>query len=121
MIANNLYLIDSAGNYVFYIQLYAASTVSAVTAVSAAVNSASSSAAEPIPVDEYCSFARSGGKVVANFDAMLNKTDLVKHENKFYTLQVSARNGQYVMFTRCEFKLSKYPDETKVCNVKKKT
>ncbi len=56
----------------------------------------------PIPVDEHCYSSRNGGRVIGAYDAMLSKTDLGKHQCKFYTLQVNCNDGEYNTFSRCE-------------------
>ena len=64
-------------------------TVTAVAAVTAA--------AIVIPVDEHCPLK---GKVVDDWDAMLNQTNIGANNNKYYVIQLVASGGKFHTWTR---------------------
>lgn len=52
-----------------------------------------------IPVDEACPLAKNA-KVVDDWDAMLNQTNIGANNNKFYVLQLIESKGKYHAWTR---------------------
>ncbi len=60
-------------------------------------------AAEPaaivIPVDEHCPL-KSKSRVVDDWDAMLNQTNIGANNNKFYVIQLVESGGKYYAWTR---------------------
>lgn len=51
-----------------------------------------------IPVDGHCSVK--GGKVHADFDCMLNQTNIGANNNKFYVIQMIEKAGKFYAWTR---------------------
>jgi len=47
-----------------------------------------------IPVDTNCPLAKQGAKVHADFDCMLNQTNIGANNNKFYVIQVLEKGGK---------------------------
>jgi poly [ADP-ribose] polymerase 2/3/4 len=56
-------------------------------------------AAAVIPVDEHCHL-KGTAKVVDDWDAMLNQTNIGANNNKFYVLQLLASGSKYYAWTR---------------------
>src|SRR5579883_2289507 len=52
-----------------------------------------------IPVDECCHLKKTA-KVVADWDAMLNQTNIGHNNNKFYVIQLLENGGKYYTWTR---------------------
>jgi len=52
-----------------------------------------------IPVDEHCHL-KSSAKVVDDWDAMLNQTNIGANNNKFYVIQLIESGGKYYTWTR---------------------
>src|SRR5262245_41009891 len=69
----------------------------ATTAVAVAV--AVTPAAVVIPVDEHCPLARKA-KVVDDWDAMLNQTNIGANNNKYYVIQLIESGGKFYAWTR---------------------
>ena len=56
-------------------------------------------AAVVIPVDEHCPL-HGKGKVVGDWDAMLNQTNIGANNNKFYVIQLIEAGGKFYAWTR---------------------
>ena len=52
-----------------------------------------------IPVDEHCPLGKTA-KVVEDWDAMLNQTNIGHNNNKFYVIQLLQAGGKYHCWTR---------------------
>ena len=78
-----------------------ASSTATVTAAApaAATVVAAAPAAVFIPVDEQCPLARTA-KVLDDWDAMLNQTNIGANNNKFYVIQLVQAGGKYHCWTR---------------------
>src|SRR5690242_21381969 len=75
------------------------SASASATAVADAPAPAAAAAAVFIPVDEHCPL-KSSGKVVDDWDAMLNQTNIGANNNKFYVLQLVESKGKFHAWTR---------------------
>lgn len=62
-------------------------------------SSAAASTAVVIPVDAQCHL-KSKAKVVEDWDAMLNQTNIGANNNKFYVIQLLETGGKYYTWTR---------------------
>lgn len=74
-----------------------AAKAKAPAAAAAVVNAAAGTVS--IPIDDLCPL-KSGGKVVDDWDAMLNQTNIGANNNKFYVLQLVEAKGKYYAWTR---------------------
>jgi poly [ADP-ribose] polymerase len=78
-------------------------TPAAAAAVAAAATTAATPAAPAaaivIPVDDHCPHKK-GGKVIDDWDAMLNQTNIGANNNKFYIIQLVESGGKYHTWTR---------------------
>src|SRR5438093_160880 len=78
------------------------SSSATATATATAVAPAPAPAAAPaafIPVDEHCPL-KSKGKVVDEWDAMLNQTNIGANNNKYYVIQLIESGGKFYAWTR---------------------
>src|SRR5437016_4850811 len=70
------------------------------TKAKAATNGvAAASAGIVIPVDDLCPL-KARGKVVDDWDAMLNQTNIGANNNKYYVIQLVEAGGKYHTWTR---------------------
>src|SRR5262245_35208232 len=60
---------------------------------------AAASAAVVIPVDDLCPL-KNKAKVVENWDAMLNQTNIGFNNNKYYVIQLLESGGKFYTWTR---------------------
>src|SRR5262245_24885008 len=52
------------------------------------------------PVDSLCPLAKKNAKVHADYDCMLNQTNIGANNNKFYVIQVLEAGGKYYAWNR---------------------
>src|SRR5262245_36985663 len=76
-----------------------ASTRKPAAASATAVAVAPAPKAVVIPVDEHCPLSGKG-KVVDEWDAMLNQTNIGANNNKFYVIQLVEAGGKFYAWTR---------------------
>jgi poly [ADP-ribose] polymerase len=76
-----------------------AKTKSATTAIATTNGAAKPKAAVVIPVDDLCPL-KAHGKVVDDWDAMLNQTNIGHNNNKYYVIQLVESGGKYHTWTR---------------------
>src|SRR5262245_7672968 len=71
----------------------------ATTSSTASNGVAKTTAAVVIPVDDLCPL-KAKGKVVDDWDAMLNQTNIGHNNNKYYVIQLVESGGKYHTWTR---------------------